>query len=78
MLPTLPLKTRKELPSCEAIDVRKVNIGNIVRAVTKFKTDTNLKVHTESKFGTDLNVFTDFEVVGLHGVGFVGVGVGDI
>ena len=39
--------TRTELPSCEAIDVRKVNIGSIVRPVTKFKAGKNLKGQTE-------------------------------
>ena len=36
-------KTRTELPSCEAIDVRKLNIGSIVRPVSKFKAGKNLK-----------------------------------
>ena len=64
-----------ELPSCEAIDVRKVNIGSIVRAVTKFKTAANLKVHTEFKIGTnfktgtDLKVFTDFKAGTKHKAG---------
>ena len=32
-----------ELPSCEAIDVRKENIGSIVKPATKFKAGRNLK-----------------------------------
>ena len=47
-----PTITRKELPSCEAIDVRKVNIGSIVRPVTKFKAGKNLKGQTEFKAGS--------------------------
>ena len=35
-------KTRMELPSCEAIDVKKVSIGNIVLPGNKFKAGTNL------------------------------------
>ena len=46
------IKTRTELPSCEAIDVRKVNIGSIVRPVTKFKAGKNLKGQTEFKAGS--------------------------
>ena len=45
-------QTRTELPSCEAIDVRKVNIGSIVRPVTKFKAGKNLKGQTEFKAGS--------------------------
>ena len=44
-----------ELPSCEAINVTKVNIGSIVKPVTKFKADNNFKI------GTDLKVITDFK-----------------
>ena len=36
------IKTRTELPSCEAIDVKKVSIGNIVLPGNKFKAGTNL------------------------------------
>ena len=59
--------TRTELPFCEAIYVRKENIGSIVRAVTKLKAGTNLKVHTEfkagikHKVGTIIKVYTDFK-----------------
>ena len=35
-------KTRTELPSCEAIDVRNVNFGDIVRPDTKIKAVANL------------------------------------
>ena len=35
-------KTRTELPSCEAIDVKRVSIGNIVLPGNKFKAGTNL------------------------------------
>ena len=34
--------TRTELPSCEAIDVRNVNFGDIVRPDTKIKAGANL------------------------------------
>ena len=37
-------KTRTELPSCEAIDVKKVSIGNIVLPGNKFKAGTNLRL----------------------------------
>ena len=33
----MPDRTRTEFPSSEAIDVRKVNIGSIVRPVTKLE-----------------------------------------
>ena len=36
------IQTRMELPSCEAIDVKKVSIGNIVLPGNKFKAGTNL------------------------------------
>ena len=42
--------TRTELPSCEAINVRKVNIGSIV---TKLKAGKNLKGQTDFKAGTN-------------------------
>ena len=45
-------ETRTELPSCEAIDVRKVNIGSIVRPGTKFKAGKNLNGQTEFKAGS--------------------------
>ena len=38
------LTTRMELPSCEAIDVKKVNIGNIVIPITKFKAGINQRL----------------------------------
>ena len=62
-----PILTRTELPSCEAIDVRKVNIDSIVNPVTKCYAGTNLKVHTEfkagikHKVGTIIKVYTDFK-----------------
>ena len=37
-------ETRTELPSCEAIDVKKVSIGNIVLPGNKFKAGTNLRL----------------------------------
>ena len=54
------VRTRTELPSCEAIDVRKVNIGSIVRPVTKFKAGKNLKRQTEYKTGTNFLAGTNF------------------
>ena len=56
-----PTITRKELPSCEAIDVRKVNIGSSAKAITKFKAGINLKVHTEFKIGTNFKTGTDLK-----------------
>ena len=49
-------KTRTELPSCEAIDVRKVNICSIVRPVTKFKAERwfDLQSWFHLKDGTNL------------------------
>ena len=38
----MAIKTRTELPSCEAIDVRNVNFGDIVRPDTKIKAGANL------------------------------------
>ena len=52
--------TRTELPSCEAIDVRKVNIGSIVRTVTKFKAGKNLKGQTEFKAGSAYRLQSGF------------------
>ena len=52
--------TRTELPSCEAIDVRTVNIGSIVRPVTKLKAGKNLKGQTEFKAGTKFLAGTNF------------------
>ena len=38
------MKTRTELPSCEAINGKKVNIAYIVISVTKLKVGVNLRL----------------------------------
>ena len=58
--------TIPELLSCEAIDDRKVTIGNIVTQIGWYKprATTNLKFlksDTESKACTDLKVCLDFK-----------------
>ena len=58
----LEYKTRTELHSCEAIDVRQVNIGSIVRPVTRLTACTNSKVHINYKAGTNFKAGTDLKV----------------
>ena len=48
-----PSKTRTEIPSCEAIDDRKVNISSIVTPVTKLKDGSNFQVQANYKAGTN-------------------------
>ena len=51
------IPTRTELPSCEAIDVRNVNFGDIV-CPDKY---ASFKVGTNFKPGTNATVFTDLK-----------------
>ena len=55
-------KTRTELRSCEAIDVRQVNICSIFRPVTRLKACTNFKVHINYEAGTNFEAGTDLKV----------------
>ena len=60
------IKTRTELRYCEAIDVRKVNIGSIVRPVSKLKAGTNFKVLTDYKAGTNFKAGTSLKATSTN------------
>ena len=56
-------KTRTELRYCEAIGV---NIGSIVRPVSKLKAGTNFKVLTDYKAGTNFKAGTNLKATSTN------------